>query len=145
MLHDRGYNFIRGNFRLVDHSIDSKGVEKWEYIIGRLYDCNIPCLKCTTKIPDDLIAEVKCAELNEDVIIPGELNVKFKEPNYFPKDDQVEGIMLGWVVVAVVWIGAFLLKDWWLRLLVQIVAGLCFGNWREKKINEAITHQKFRE
>lgn len=145
MLHDRGYNFIRGNFRLVDHFIDDKGVEKWEYIIGKLHDCNINCLKHTTKTPDELIAEVKCSELNENIIPPGELKVEFKEPNYFPKDNQVEGLMLGWTILVFVWISAFLLKDWWLRLIVQIGANWYFASWREKKINEAIIKQKFKK
>lgn len=145
MLQGYGYNFVRGNFRLVDHFITDTGVEKWEYIIGRLYDSNIPLLKYTTKTPDELIVKVKCAELNESVYTPGELKVEFNEPNYFPKDWEVDGVMLGWAVLAVVWIAAFVLKDWWLRLIVQIGAGWYFGSWRERKINEAISTQKFKK
>lgn len=144
-LKDAGYGFIRGNFRLVDHFITDKGIEKWTYIIGRSYDTNIPFLRSTSKTPDELIKKVKCLEMNETVDAPGELKVEFKEPNYFPKDWEVEGIMLGWFILAVVLIGAFVLKDWWIRLIIQIGAGWYFGSWREKKINEAITKQKFKK
>ena len=145
MLHDRGYNFVRGNFRLVDHYITDNGIERWEYIIGMLHDSRIPLLKYTTKTPDELITEVKCAELNETVCPPGELKVEFKEPNYFPNDWEVEGVITGWFIMALVWILAWVLKDWWLRLVVQI--GVCwyFGSWREKKINDAIVSQKFKK
>jgi hypothetical protein len=145
MLKGRGYNFIRGNFRLVDHFITDAGVEKWEYIIGKLYDSNIPILKTTTKIPDELITEVKCLPINESIYTPGELKLQFKEPNYFLKDWEVDGVMVGWFVMAVVLIGALVLKDWWLRLIVQITVSLYFGSWREKKMNEAIINQKFKK
>lgn len=145
MFRDRGYNFIRGNFRLVSHYVNDQGIEKWEYIIGKLYNSNTPILKYTSKTPDELIAEVKCLPINETVYTPGELKVEFKEPNYFPKDDEVEGVMIGWVIMIVVWIGALVLKDWWLRLIVQISVGWYFGSWREKKINEAIANQKFKK
>ena len=143
MLNDRGYGFIRGNFRLVDHFITDKGVEKWEYIIGRSYETNTPFLKSTTKSPDELIACVKCEEMNETIYAPGELKVEFKEPNYSPSDCEVKGVMLGWFVMILVWIIALVFKDWWITLIIQIGAGLYFGNWREKKINEAISKQKF--
>ena len=144
MFNDRGYGFIRGNFRLVSHFIDSNGVEKWEYIIGKLYDSNVPCLKYTTKTPDELIAEVKCVELNEMTHCPDELKVEFQDFNFSPKDYEVEGMMTGWLITAIIWVGAFMLKDWWLKLIVQIFTVWCFGSWREKKINEAITKQKFK-
>ena len=145
MLRDRGYGFIKGNFRLVDHFITDKGVEMWEYIIGKSYETNTPFLHKTTKSPDELIEKVLCAAIDETVHTPGELQVEFKEPNYSPKDCEVKGVMFGWVVVALVWIFAFVFKDWWITLLIQIVAGFVFGSWREKKINEAIATQKFKE
>ena len=135
MLRDAGYNFIRGNFRLVDHWINDKGVEYWEYFIGRLYDSNIPVQKYTTKPPDEIIAEVKCLPINETVYTPGELKIEFKKPNYSPKDWEVDGVMTGWVILVVVWIFALLFRDWWLKLLIQISAGWYFGSWREKKVN----------
>lgn len=145
MLHDRGYGFIRGNFRLVDHFINDKGVEKWEYIIGRSHETNTPFFKTTTKTPDELIAVVKCLEFNETLDTPGELKVEFKEFNYSPNDWEVEGVMFGWFVMALVWVLALVFKDWWITLIVQIGAGWYFGSWREKKINEAIRAQKFKK
>lgn len=145
MLHDRGYNFVRGNFRLVDHYINDKGTEYWKYIIGWLYDSNVPLLKYTTKTPDELITEVKCAPISEDVFTPGELKVEFAEFNYSPKDWEVEGVMTGWVVMALVWVLALVFKDWWLKLIIQLGAVWYFSSWREKKINEAISTQKFKK
>ena len=142
---NRGYGFKRGDFRLVDHYFDSNGVERWDYIIGKDYDCNLHYHHRTTKKPDELISEVLWNEINETVYTPGELEVEFKEPNYFPTDNQVDGVIVGWFVLVLVWIGAFIFKDWWIRLAIQIGAGLYFGHWREKKINEAITTQKFKE
>lgn len=145
ILHDQGYNFIRGNFRLVDHFVNDKGVEYWKYIVGKLYDCNTPIIKHTTKTPDELVGEVKCLPISEDVFTPGELKVEFKEPNCFPKDWEVDGVMIGWAVMAVAWIAALALKDWWLRLVIQISVSWYFGSWREKKMNEAIVNQKFKK
>jgi len=141
----RGYNFIRGNYRLVDHCFTESGVEKWEYIIGKTYETGMHIFHTTTQHPDELVEKVMCAEFNEVIDEPGELKVEFKEPSYFPKDWEVEGVMTGWSIMALVWIAAWVLKDWWLRLIIQI--GVCwyFGSWREKKMNEAISNQKFKK
>jgi hypothetical protein len=144
-LRDAGYGFIRGGFRLVDHLINDKGVEMWTYIIGKSHETGTPFFRHTTKTPDELIDTVLCAVIDETVYTPGELKVEFKEHNYFPNDWEVEGVMFGWFVVAIVWIGALVFKDWWITLLIQIGAGWYFGSWREKKINEAISTQKFKE
>ena len=144
-LHDADYGFIRGNFRLADHYITDKGIEEWKYIIGRTYETNTPLFRSTRKRPDELINRVLCVEIDETIYTPGELQVEFKAPNYCPKDGEVEGVMFGWFVVALVWVGALVFKDWWIKLLIQIGAGWCFGNWRAKKINEAISEQKFKE
>lgn len=142
-LKDVGYNCIRGNFRLVDHFISDKGVEKWTYIVARSGSLNY--FRTTTKSPDEIVTKVKCAEFNETLEDPGELKVEFKEPNYFPKDWEVEGVMFGWLLMAMVWILALVFKDWWIKLIIQIGAGWYFGSWREKKINEAISKQKFKK
>ena len=144
-LRDAGYGFIRGDFRLVDHYFNDKGVEYWEYIIGWTYETHTPLLRHTTKNPEELIKIVKSVEINETLNSPDKLEVEFKEPNYSPKDWDVEGVMFGWLVLVLVWIGAFIFKDWWIRLIIQIGAGWYFGSWREKKINEAITKQKFKK
>lgn len=140
----RGYGFIKGDFRLVDHFINDKGIELWKYIIGKTYDADIPVLHSTSKTPDELISKVLSQEINETIHTPGELKVEFKDPNYFPKDWEIEGLMFGWFVMAIVWIGALVFKDWWITLLIQICAGWRFGSWREKRINEAISTQKFK-
>jgi hypothetical protein len=145
VLSGHGHGFLKGNFRLVDHFINDKGIEKWEYIIGKSYDSNIYYFHTTNKSPDELIKTVLCLAMNETVHIPGELQVEFKEPNYDPKDTEVKGVAVGWLVMILVWIGAFIFKDWWITLLIQIGAGVYFGAWREKKINEAIATQKFKE
>ena len=142
---NRGYGFLRGGFKLVDHWINCNGQEFWDYIIGKSCDSDLHYHYKTTKTPDEMIAEVLCSEINEAVFIPGELEVEFKEPNYFPTDSQVDNVVFGWGVLIAIWIGAFIFKDWWIRLLIQITAGWCFGSWRNKKINEAITSQKFKE
>jgi hypothetical protein len=144
-LRDAGYGFIRGGFRLVDHLINDKGVEMWTYFIGKTYETGTPVTRHTTKSPDELISVVLSSEIDEDAYAPGELQVTFKEPNYFPKDWEVEGVMFGWFIVVLVWIFALVFKDWWITLLIQIGAGWYFSSWREKKINEAISTQKFKE
>jgi hypothetical protein len=95
--------------------------------------------------PAELVSDVVWSPINEAVYTPGELQVEFKESKYFPKDWEVEGVMSGWLVMVLIWIVAFIFKDWWITLLVQICAGVYFGSWRENKINEAISTQKFKE
>lgn len=136
---------VLGGFRVADHFIDDKGYERWTYIIGKIPNYTQPFFHTTSKKPEEMISEVFGQELNETVQPAGELEVEFKEPNYFPKDWEVEGVMFGWVLLVIVWIGAFIFKDWWIRLIIQIGAGWYFGSWREKKINEAITNQKFKK
>jgi hypothetical protein len=147
LFYGHGYNYIKNGFRLVDHYITENGHEKWEYIIGHLYNSNLPVMHKTYTRPEELISEVLCQPIDEAIYTPGELQVEFKESefNCSPKDCEVEGVMLGWFVMVLVWIIALVFKDWWITLLIQISAGLCFGSWREKKINEAISTQKFKK
>lgn len=144
-LRDAGYGFIRGGFRLVDHFIDGNGIEQWTYFIGKSYETGTPFVRHTRKTPDELIDSVFCKEIDESIHTTGELKVTFKEPNYSPQDWEVKGVMTGWFVMGLVWIAALVFKDWWITLLIQISAGWYFGSWREKKINEAISTQKFKE
>ena len=130
---------------MVDHFINDKGAHEWKYMIGRLYDSNIPVINNTTKSPDEMIKTVKCAKLDETVCPAGELQVTFKEFNYSPKDWEVEGVMLGWFLMVVAWVAALVFKDLWLRWIIQVGIGWYFGSWREKKINEAIVTQKFKK
>lgn len=143
-----GCNFIKSCVRLVDYYTDAKNKKSWTYIIGwYVYPNGIkrPIFHSTNLDTDVIVSEVLCPNINEEVVKPGELKVEFKEPNYNPSDCEVEGVEIGWVVFILVWISAFLFKDWWIVLLVQISAGWYFGNWRENKINEAIRKQKFKE
>lgn len=146
MFHNGRYDYKKGDFRLVDHFIDDHGIERWEYIIGWLHSsCKIPVFYLTNLKPEELVSDVVWSPINEAVHTPGELQVEFKESKYFPKDWEVEGVMSGWFVMVLIWIVAFIFKDWWITLLVQICAGVYFGSWRENKINEAISTQKFKE
>ena len=147
LFYGHGYNYIKNGFRLVDHFITENGCEKWEYIIGHLYNSNLPVLHKTSTRPDELISEVLCQPIDENIYTPGELKVEFKESKFnpSPKDWEVKGVMFGWIVMLLIWIVAFVFKDWWITLLVQISAGWCFGSWREKKINEAIKSQDFKK
>lgn len=143
-----GYNFVKNGVRLVDYHTDSKNTKSWRYIIGwHMYPdgSKRPVLHSTNLEPDVIVSEVLYPSINEVIDKPGELQVEFKEPNYNPSDCEVEGVVSGWVVFFVIWIGAFVFKDWWIVLLIQISAGWYFGNWRENKINEAIRKQKFKE
>ena len=145
LLRGHGYNYVRDGFRLVDHYVTEHGNEEWTYIIGHIRNSTIPVLHCTNIRPEELVVEVLCQEIDGTKQTTGELQVVFKEPNYFPKDWEVDGVMTGWFVMAIVWIAALVFKDWWITFLIQIGAGVYFGSWREKKINEAISTQKFKE
>lgn len=145
MCYSKGYGYKKGGYRLVSHYITSKGVEEWEYIVGYLYNSSIPVLHYTDTDPNDLLSDVLFDELDERSDSVGELQVEFTEPNYSPKDWEVHGVMLGWMAMVFVWVAALLLKDWWIRLLIQIFAGWYFGSWREKKINDAISRQQFKK
>lgn len=138
------YDYNKGDFRLVGHYINDKKKEEWEYIIG-WWGQGLPIVYTTQTKPEELISAVLSSEIDESMHTPGKLQVDFISPNYSPKDWEVPGVMLGWVIFIIVWICAFIFKDWWFRLIIQIVASFYFGSWREKKINEAITTQKFKE
>lgn len=146
MIHNGVYNYVKNDFRLVDHYVTENGNEEWTYIIGwRNYGNGVksPVFYYTRINPDELVSNVLSMKIDEKKYAPGELKVEFKEPNYFPKDWEVEGVMAGWAVLVVVWLIALLFKDWWITLIIQIAAGFYFGNWRETQINKAISEQKF--
>ena len=142
---NRGYNFVQDGCRLVSHYTTESGKEMWEYIIGHMHNSTTPIIHSTCTKPDEFVSEVVWSGVHTTIQNPGELEVTFKEPNYSPKDWEVEGVMAGWIVMVLIWVAALALKDWWIVLLIQIGAGLYFGSWRENKINEAISTQKFKE
>lgn len=145
MFYSQGYNYVKGGFRLVDHCFTDNGCEKWTYFIGHLHNSTMPVVYCTHIPPDELLSEVLNNEFDENIDTVGELQVEFKEPNYSPKDWEVEGVMFGWCIMVFIWIFALVFKDWWIKLLIQIGAGWYFGMWRENKINKAISTQKFKK
>lgn len=145
MFYCKGYDYKKGGYRLVKHYITLNGTEEWAYIIGYLYDSTIPVLHHTTINPNDLLSDVLCAAMDEKIDCIGDLKVEFNKPNYSPKDWDISGVMIGWVVMILVWIVALVFKDWWITLLIQIGAGWYFGSWRDKKINEAISKQEFKK
>lgn len=143
MYHNGVCSYRKGDFRLIDHKITDKGFEEWTYLIGWYYDCKIPRIYTTREKPDVLISEVLAEPINEVVEEAGELHVEFVEPNYFPKDWEVPGLITGWAMAIIAWLSAYIFKDLWLALIIQL--GICFyfAKWRDKKINEAISTQKF--
>ena len=143
MYHNGVYSYRKGDFRLIDHEITDKGFEEWTYLIGWYYDSKIPRIYTTRESPDVLISEVIAEPIDESVEEAGELHVEFVEPNYFPKDWEVPGLITGWVMAAIAWFGAYIFKDWWLVLMIQLGVCFYFAKWRDNKINEAITTQKF--
>lgn len=145
MVYNQGYNYVKGGFRLVDHYFTNNGREEWLYFIGHLYNSTMPVVHCTHISPDELLSEVLNKEFDEQIDTIGELQVEFNEPNYSPKDWEVEGVMFGWCVMIIIWIFALVFKDWWIKLLIQIGAGWYFRMWRENKINKAISTQKFKK
>ena len=145
MFKDRGYGFIRGGFRLVDHFIDDRNIEKWTYIIGKDYNSNFYYFHNTSKTPDELIDTVLFKEINETEFAPGELKITFKDENYLPKDWEVEGVMTGWIMFVIAWLGAFIFQDALIVFATQIGAAWYFFSWRDKKISEAISAQKFKK
>ena len=143
MLHNGVYSYRKGDFRLIDHQITDKGIERWTYLIGWYYDCKIPRLYSTTEKPDVLISEVIDDPVDEGIEEAGELHVEFKESNYFPKDYEVPGLITGWIIAVIAWLGAYIFKDWWLALFIQLGVCFYFAKWRDDKINEAIRKQNF--
>jgi hypothetical protein len=147
MFYNNKYNYIKDEFRLIDHYISEHGNDMYKYIIGHTYGSRMQVIHLTSVKPDDLISEVLRSEMNERIEAPGELQVNIpveeNEPNYFPKDWEVPGLMFGWVVAVIVWIGAFVFKDWWITMLIQLATIAFFVSWREEKVNEAIITQKF--
>lgn len=145
MFYNGVYSYKKGDFRLVDYYIDSRGKERWVYLIGWYYNNNMPKFYSTTVHPDELVSAVFSTEINVSACGPVELKVEFKESNYFPKETEIPNLFFGWVIFIAVWIIALLFDDWWIKLIVQIAACVYFSNWRSKQINEAISSQKFKK
>lgn len=143
LMYENGiYTYTKGDFRLVDHQINSRGAEEWTYIIG-WYDKRTPKIYTTKEKPDALVSEVVEDPIDESVDEACELHVEFKEPNYFPKDNEVPGLISGWVMAVAIWLCAYIFKDWWFTLIIQLGVCFYFAKWRDDKINEAIRTQNF--
>ena len=97
----------------------------------------------TDKSPDELI---------EEVIMPATVGYMEREvlgasapsyilgTKYMKKDWEIPEIKKAFAILVAVFIGAYIFKDWYVQLIIRVVAGFIFGIYRQNYINAYITY-----
>ena len=99
--------------------------------------------KSTDVPPDELIEEVieaasqeyasrEILGANSPYFATGEKNV--------PKDWDIPEVKMGWIIFILVFIGAFIFRDWYVQLIIRLIAGIWFFGYRKAQIDARTTY-----
>lgn len=135
--------------QLIEQFVYYNGTICWKYMIDWKYDT------CLGLYPISISTNVPPEELIEEVVEPATIEYLEHITTGKPmsnqtvkkitlKDWEIPGLMTGWAVLILVYIGIFIFKDWIIRFILWNIAGWYFGFWRQKLIN-AHTIYKYEE
>jgi hypothetical protein len=81
---------------------------------------------------NNLLHEYEAPERIKNIIAQNEIKNTKCKPLF--KDLEIPNLMLGWVGYFAFAFSVCVFKDWYITLLLQIVGGVYFHTWRQKKI-----------
>lgn len=99
--------------------------------------------KCTDRTPDDLIEEIiepASAEYASREIFGIESTEHTKVIKHVKKDWEITEVFTGWIILIFVFIFSFIFNDWYIRFIIQIIAGWVFGLYRQAYIDAYTTY-----
>lgn len=135
--------------QLIEEFIYFDGTTCWKYALSWTYDTALgfmPLTMSTDRKPDELIEEiVRPATLEYlEHIVAGKPMPNQTVKKISLKDWEIPGLMTGWIVFILVYIGIFIFKDWIIRFILWNIVGWYFSFWRQKLVN-AHTVYKYEE
>lgn len=145
-LTDSGRRHLKANKNqviLTEYFIDWTGQDCWSYVVGYSDSIRMSMKVSTNTPPDELIEEI-VLEPSADYVsreLFGQESPVYKTgTKHTRKDWEIPEVRRGWIVFALVCIGSFILKDWYLRVIISGVAGWVFGQYRKAYIDAYTTY-----
>ena len=123
---------------LLEHYFDNDNRECWTYEIGWSHNISRP-LRVSTDIPLKKIIEEITVPATQGYVEREVLGVNapsFKTGKKITiKDWEIPEVLAGWIVYFLVFIGAFIFKDWYVKAIIWAAAGWIFGLYRQAYVN----------
>ena len=111
------------------------------------YNVGVRC-KSTDKTPDELIAEI-IASASEEYVSREVFGVdssvyKTGGIKHTKRDWDIPELRKAWVIFIFIFIGVAIFKDWYIKVIIRLVAGWYFGVYRHtyKKAYTTYTHDE---
>lgn len=135
--------------QLIEQFIYYNGTTCWKYALDWKYDSALgmhPISISTDEPPEKLIEEVIQPATIEylEHVITGKPMSNQTVKKITLKEWEIPGLMTGWTVFILVYIGIFIFKDWIIRFILWNIVGWYFSFWRQKLVN-AHTIYKYEE
>ena len=128
---------------LTEHFINWNGKECWTYQVGWAYQTNQPLRVSTDCHPDKIIEEVilpASANYVEREIFGTKASSYTKGTKHKAKDLEIPELRKAWVYLILIFIGASIFKDWYIKLIIRIASVWFFGFYRQAYINTYTTY-----
>lgn len=128
---------------LIEQFTNFNGVLCWKYRFQNISPTIGVADYATDKCPDELI---------ESVVVEATAGHAEREifgvdaPSYKTgkkvsrKDWEIPEVMTGWVILLVIFVGVMFFKDWYIRLIIRLIAACVFGLYRQNYINAYTTY-----
>lgn len=128
---------------LTEVFINLKGKRCWKYEFQSVA-LNEGITNASTDLPPNkLIEEVitpATAEYASREILGIDSPVYKKGEKHTKKDWEIPEVRRGWIILIVIFIISAFFKDWYVRLIIRIVAGWIFGLYRQEYVNAYTTY-----
>lgn len=128
---------------LTEHFINYDGKECWTYVVGWAHGANKPLRISIDQHPNNVI---------EEVIIPASANYMQRElfgtkatsytegTKHTHKDWEITEVRNAWIYLILIFIGAAIFKDWYVRLIIRGAAAWFFGIYRQAYVGAYTTY-----
>ena len=128
---------------LTEVFINWNGKRCWKYEF-RSTALNVGITNASTDVPPN--------KLIEEVITPATVEYASREilgtdspfyqtgEKHTKKDWEIPEVRRGWIILIAIFIGSLIFKDWYVKLIINIVAAWIFGLYRKEYINAYTTY-----
>lgn len=111
---------------------------------GTSYNSIKPINQSTDRLPDEMIEEIVTPATGDyasrEIFGIDSPVYKKNGTKHTKKDWEIPEVRRGWIIFILVFIAAFIFQDWYVQLIIRIVAAWVFGKYRQGYVNAYTTY-----
>ena len=128
---------------LTEHFINRDGKDWWTYEVGWAYPINQPLRVSTDVHPNEIIDEViapASVDYAERELFGTQATSYTNGIKNIPKDWDIPEMWKAWIYLILIFIGAAIFKDWYVKLIIRIGTAWYFLIYRSACISAYTTY-----